>query len=63
MPESQIYSVLSQLPVVAAFIWFVLRWSKDWRAYLSARNGQMEAAMEKVADKLEKVAERLDARS
>ena len=47
----QIISIAQQLPVVALFIWFVLRRDKEWRDVLD----KLTEAIHSLAVKLEKV--------
>lgn len=62
---------LTQVPIVAAFIWFVLKMDERaqsvaekrdavWREFLAAQNLTQSAALEKTTQALEKVVNKLD---
>ncbi len=48
-----------QIPVVAIFVWFVLKMQKVGMDYLSERNSKAEAALMNVAESLSRVATQL----
>ena len=60
-----------QIPIVAAFIWFVLEMDKraaiyaakrdeQWRAFLAAQSAQSAEALNKAAGAIERVAQKMD---
>lgn len=39
---------------LALFVWFVIQNNREWRVYLSERNGKLEKALEKFGEVLDK---------
>lgn len=55
--EEFISEIIKQFPILAIFLWYVTqqnkRWdrnNKDWREYLTERNGKLEKALKDIAD-------------
>ena len=53
----EIMQILIQAPFLALFLWYVnqqnKRWdrnNKEWRDYLTERNGKLETALKSIAD-------------
>lgn len=45
---------------LALFVWFVIQNNREWRLYLTERNGKLEKALEKQSNTLEKLGDTLD---
>lgn len=54
MQEINPQSLLMQVPLVALFIWFVLKQGKEWREFLSLQNKQFVDALDKLGLRIEK---------
>ncbi len=65
--DGPILQILVQLPIVAAFLWWMNRqndrWDKNndqWREYLAERNSKLEKSLEKLSGAIDRFHERLD---
>jgi len=47
--ETKIWGIIAQLPVLVAFIWWSIFYTRIWRDYLRERNGKLERALERIA--------------
>lgn len=58
MPE-QFLNLAIQAPIFGIFVWYAYTNNKEWRKYLSERNGKLEKSLDKIDATMSKIHEEI----